>query len=57
MLNIEKNRPEGFLSKETPALQNIAQKIYYVIKEVQKTFVFNLYLQIINNINSREAIS
>jgi hypothetical protein len=40
MLNIKKNRPEGFPSKETPALKNIAQKIYYVIKEVQKTFVY-----------------
>ena len=41
MLNIKKNRPEGFPSKDTPALQNIAQKISNVIKEVQKCFVYN----------------
>ncbi|MBL7067199.1 MAG: hypothetical protein ISS29_05010 [Candidatus Marinimicrobia bacterium] len=57
MSNIKKDRLEGFPSKETPALQNIVPKIYFVIKEVQKTFVFNLYLQIINNINKGEAIS
>jgi len=56
MSNIKKNRLEGFPSKETPALQNIAPKIYYVIKEVQKTFVFNRYLQIIDNINKGKAI-
>ncbi len=41
MIDIKRNRPEGFPSKDTPTLQNVAKEIYYFIKEIEKTFTYN----------------
>lgn len=40
ILNIKKNRPEGFPSKETPALQNIVKKVFNNISDIQKTYLY-----------------